>query len=411
MTTPIKVLISGGGIAGTCLAFWLSKTRVPMSITVLERAPAPRVTGQSLDIEGPAIEIVRKMQLEAAIRARHTTEEGTRFINSAGKTTVKFRKGEIFTSDYEILRADLVELLMGATKDAENVKYMYGDHVTSVHQTTEKAEVGFASGSKDTFDLIVGADGASSKIRSLTMDEHTLKDSQKFLGQYAAFFSIPSLPTDDKVWEWYSAPKGLSVMTRPHRTPKTRGAYLTITTPAHGQRDAKVEAALDKGTEAAKAMLHEYFDDQGWQSKRVLAAMDQSQDFYMSRLALVRLPKWTSGRSVLVGDAAFATFGIGTTLAIMSGYYLAGELSKIGTSADIADALERYERVFRPVYTKMVEVFPGFPQLGFPQTELGIRTRDFILWVISKTKLYKLFQEASGDEGSSTLPDYDWKGL
>lgn len=186
------------------------------------------------------------------------------------------------------------------------------------------------------------------------------------------------------------------------------GAYLAITMPARETRDRAVEDAMDKGTEDAKRMLHEYFENAGWEAKRVLEGMDHAEDFYMSRAAQVKLPKWTNGRALVLGDAAFATFGIGTSLAIESAYVLAGELSKIQTSSDVPQALEKYEEVFRPLQAKMEERIPGFPQIAFPQTAWGLWLRDSILWLVSKSKLYKLFRGGSGIDFE--LPRYDWVG-
>lgn len=92
MSAPrLKVLVSGAGIAGPCFAYWLAKTRLDVSITILERSPTPRATGQSIDIRGPAIEIVKAMKLEEPLRSRHTTEEGTTFLNSSGKILLNSR--------------------------------------------------------------------------------------------------------------------------------------------------------------------------------------------------------------------------------------------------------------------------------------------------------------------------------
>jgi len=90
----LKVLISGAGITGNCLAYWLSKSRLDISIIVVERSPVPRVTGQSIDIRGSAIDIIKEMELEEAIRSRLTTEEGTTFVDSSGKTFTHFKAGE-----------------------------------------------------------------------------------------------------------------------------------------------------------------------------------------------------------------------------------------------------------------------------------------------------------------------------
>ena len=135
-------------------------------------------------------------------------------------------------------------------------------------------------------------------------------------------------------------------MTRPRRNDKTVGCYVIITTPAHGHRDPEAEKAMDEGPDAQKALLHKYFGNAGWQAQRILAGMDSCDDFYMSRAAYVKLPTWTNHRAVLLGDAAHATFGVGTTLAVQGAYFLAGELSKIHSSNDIPAALNRYEEAF-----------------------------------------------------------------
>ena len=409
MSAPIlKVLISGAGIAGPCLAFWLARTRLNIRTTIIERSPKPRVTGQAIDIRGRAIEIIKRMKLEEAVRARNTTEEGTRFIDSSGKPFAEFIGGGPLTAEYEILRADLAGLFFDATKKLDSVRYVYGDHITSLEQTDSEFDVTFDSGSKDNFDLVVAADGSTSKTRTMILDPQVLKDSYNFLGQYIAFFSIPSRPSDPKMWQWYTAPKGLSVMTRPHRNGTTLGAYLWITTPARGKRDPAVEEALEKGTEETKRMLHQYLDNAGWEAKRVLEGMDHADDFYMSRSAQVKLPRWTNGRGVVLGDAAHATFGIGTSLAIESAYYLAGELSKIQSSKDVPMALAKYEDVYRPLYNMTEDLPPGFPQTAFPQTTWGLRLRNSLLWTVGKMKIYKMFQGGDGASFKDKVPNYDW---
>ncbi|KAL6710744.1 hypothetical protein ACN47E_007801 [Coniothyrium glycines] len=405
----LKVLISGAGIAGPCLAYWLTRTRLNTSITVVERSPVPRVTGQSIDIRGPAISVIERMKLKEAVQVRHTTEEGTRIVNSSGKTIAEFGRGDSLTAEYEILRADLCQLFMDATKPFSNVHYIYGDYVTSLQQTKKDAQVAFASGATETFDLVVGADGSASKIRSMILDEETRKNSYKFIGQYIAYFSIPKNSQDTKHWYWYNAPKGLGLMTRPHRNNETVGVYMCVTTPAHGIQDLAVEKAIDQGLEAQKQILHQYFENAGWQAKRILEGLDQTRDFYMSKAAQVKLPKWTNGRTVVLGDAAFATFGIGTSLAIESAYFLAGELSKIKTSEDIPKALISYEDTFCPLYAKDEELPPAFPQIAFPQTAWALRLRDSALWIVSKTKAYKLLPKDGGHKFD--LPDYDWVGV
>lgn len=426
MTAPkLKVLISGAGIAGPCLAYWLARTRLHTSIVIVERASTPRVTGQAIDIRGTAIEIIRRMGLEEEVRSRHTTEEGTAFVDRAGEVFAEFAGGggggDTFTAEYEILRAELSQLLLEVTEKLHNVRYVYGDSIEALDQTTDQhVRVTFAKGTPDTFDLVVAADGSTSTTRPLILDASIRKDSYKPLGQYVAYFSIPRIPTDTKIWYWFNAPKGLVVMIRPHRNPATMGAYLCVTMPTREQPDAALDEVLQKGdTAATKRLLRSYFAGAGWQTERVLAGMDAAQDFYMSRTALVKLPKWTHGRALVLGDAAFATFGIGTSLAIESAYTLAGELSKAATTindanrVNVPQALENYERVFRSSFFAKAErgVGPGFPQLACPQTAWGLRLRNLILWLMSTTKVYKLFQgnlAPRTELDSRQVAAYDW---
>lgn len=407
-TTKLNVLISGAGIAGPCLAYWLTRTRLDVTVTIVERSTVPRVTGQAIDIRGPAIDIIKEMNLLDAVRSRHTTEQGTRFVDRSGKTFAQFDGGDTFTAEYEILRADLSQLLMDAI-EGRNIQCIYGDYITSLDQSGTSVDVTFAGGSKKTYDMVVAADGSTSKTRSFILSEDILKDGYHFLGQYTAFFSIPSRPTDPKMWRWYNTLKGLGLFLRPHRNVSTVGAYLCITTPKRGKRDPIVEDALDKGTAETKRVLHEYFCDAGWETERILEGLDASEDFYMARGAQVKLPKWTNGRALVLGDAAFATLGVGTTLAIESAYVLAGELSKIQSGSDVPAALERYENVFRPFYAKMEDLPPGFPQIAFPQTSWGLWILGCVLWLVSKTKFYKLFQTGSKTEWN--FPSYDWVGV
>ncbi|MCJ1334085.1 hypothetical protein MMC10_010792 [Thelotrema lepadinum] len=407
--SKFRVLISGAGIAGSCCAYWLARARPGFAITIIERSPSPRVTGQSIDMHGPAIDIIKAMKLDEAVRARLTTETGTRMINSSGKAFASFERGDAFTADYEILRADLSQVFLEATGKLSNIEYKYGDYVKSLEQTDKCVNVTFNGGSKDTYDLVVGADGSTSKTRSMIFDEETLKDSYNLLGQYLAFFSIPSQPSDTKLWYWYNTPKGLCIMTRPHRTGTTTGAYLAVTLPKKGLRDPVVEDAMKQGPHGEKRVLREIFQNAGWQASRVLDGMDQADDFYMTRAAQVKLSKWTNNRVVLIGDAAFATFGVGTTLAIESAFYLAGELSKIECSSDIPQALEDYEKAFRPLYATMDERIPGFPQIAFPQTSWGLWVRDSLLWVASKTKFYRLLPNET--KNTWELPCYNWTSI
>ncbi|UZJ57635.1 hypothetical protein CBS101457_006955 [Exobasidium rhododendri] len=350
------------------------------------------------------------MNLEEEIKSRHTTEKGTVFVNTKGEAYARFdsdQSAHSLTAEYEILRADLGEIFLQAAKKTEKVRIVYGDSIKGLEQTGSGVNVTFANMAPETFDVVVAADGSTSTTRSMILEESLLKDTYRTLGQYVAFFSVPHMVSDTKTWHVYNTTKGRSIMLRPHNNPDTMGAYLCFTMPAREHRDLAMEEVHDKGVAEKRAAMRGVFQGAGWQTERILDGMDNADDFYMTRVAQVKVSKWANGRVALLGDAAHATFGIATSLAIEGGYVLAGELSKIESSEDVPDALKRYETVFPSVIKDIGDIPSMFPQAASPQTGWGLTVRNTILWAMSKSRVYRLFLRG-GDQNKDTLPTYDW---
>lgn len=140
----LKVLVSGASIAGNCSTYWFSRTRLDVSVTVVERSPVFRVTRQSVDLSGSAIDIVKGMKREEVICSLTTTEEGTAFVDSAGKTFARLEVGESFSAEYGVLRADLSHLFLEATEGLNHVRRTYGYFVECLELTDKDVNVAFA---------------------------------------------------------------------------------------------------------------------------------------------------------------------------------------------------------------------------------------------------------------------------
>jgi 2-polyprenyl-6-methoxyphenol hydroxylase-like FAD-dependent oxidoreductase len=85
MSPPLKVLISGGGIAGGVFASCLLRAMPNAKITMIERAPALRLTGAAIDIRNSAVDIIEWLGVEKEIRDAGTKEQGMQFVDSNGK--------------------------------------------------------------------------------------------------------------------------------------------------------------------------------------------------------------------------------------------------------------------------------------------------------------------------------------
>ncbi|KAH6904581.1 flavoprotein monooxygenase [Coprinopsis sp. MPI-PUGE-AT-0042] len=425
---PLSILISGAGVAGATLALALARhpTMNPKPVvTLLERSAVPRPTGQAIDIRGPAVQLLHELGIEAKVKAMHTTEEGMVFIGKGGNVVAKFDKTDdpkrqSATSEYEILRADLVELLLNELEAAKKisgveVNTVYGEYIESLSEDADGVSVKFVNGKLEPqrFDVVIAADGVFSRTRPMIFPEYKSLDCIEPWGLYTGYFTIPRLEGDTSRWTCYHAPGGLAISTRPHRNQKTIGVYLAITLPKK-MRSPELDAILAQGVPAQKAMLRDRFKNAGWQIERILPEMDRSEDFYMHHVCRVDTPKWTTSRCAILGDTAYATMGIGTSNAMIGGYMIAGELAKAkaNNAEEIRAALERYENGLRPIAAAENTKLPSvFPQLMFPQSGWGISIFHAIVWFVAFMRLDKIMMRFSGPLGGEDkwkLPDYGY---
>ena len=154
--------------------------------------------------------------------------------------------------------------------------------------------------------------------------------------------------------------------------------------------------------------MHDLFADAGWETPRLLAGMDDSDDFYMQSVAQVKLESWSKGRMGLVGDAAYCPSpisGMGTTVAFVGAYVLAGEIAKCG--ADYKKAFEGYESLMRPFVVKAQKLPPGAPGIANPETAWGIKVFNGVLGFVSWSGLSGLLGGFGGPKADGiVLPEY-----
>lgn len=163
LRTAYSVLISGAGIAGPALAYWLSQTQTlaGFEVTVVERATSPREGGQAVDIRGAAREVVERMGLLPAIKAAGLDERGFAFVDERGKhqasMPVAFMGGEGIVAELEILRGDLSRILYEHT--CADTEYRFDDSIHTLVQDDEGVQVTFVNRPPRRFDFVIGADG------------------------------------------------------------------------------------------------------------------------------------------------------------------------------------------------------------------------------------------------------------
>lgn len=427
---PLSILIVGCGIAGPALASFLLLTPQPPNliphITILERAPNLRAQGQNIDIRGAGVQLIRKLGLETPIRAATTGEEGVQFVDASNRVWAQFAadktgRTQTGTSDIEILRGRLAEILYLRSRalseelkarGGAGVEYHFGDSVEELEQEGDHVRVRFAksfaeSGGWRSFDIVVGADGLQSRTRRLAFGEAGDEDRLNRLGMYGAFFSMPRAPTDGMWRRWFNAPGGRGIMVRPSdaRHSDRTNAFMFVVNETDSRFSDDATQGI-KGVRAQKALLAETWVDAGWEMPRIVKEMSAADDFYYDLVAQVKMPTWSKGRVVLLGDAGYCASpisGMGTTLALTGAYNLAGALSQ--HPLDLNTALLTYEREMRPI-VELAQRLPGGPRqphIMAPQTAWGIWLRMLIFAALYWTGLASMLAKFKGPPANEVV--------
>jgi 2-polyprenyl-6-methoxyphenol hydroxylase-like FAD-dependent oxidoreductase len=184
------VLISGAGIAGPALAYWLSGHG--FTTTVVERAPAPRAGGQTVDLRGAGRTVIERMGLMDRVREVSVSQRGIAFVGADGRIAARMPTelfgGEGIVSEVEVLRGDLGQVLYEATVPA--TEYLFDDTVRGLEQDDEGVTVTFEKARPRRVGLVIGADGLNSAVRGLAFGPHA--QYVRPLGCYTAWFTAPA---------------------------------------------------------------------------------------------------------------------------------------------------------------------------------------------------------------------------
>ena len=394
-----SVLISGIGVAGPTLAYWLGRSG--FRVTMIERAPRLRNGGYVIDFWGLGYDIAERMGLAGDIHRigyhvremRIVDDRGGRVTGFGTKVFQELTGGRYVT----LARSDLSRLLF--EKTASTTEAIFDDEIVSLQEVPDCVQVQFKHSGQRRFDLVIGADGLHSNVRRLAFGpQHQF---EKQLGYVVAAFEVNGYrPRDEDVYLMYGQP---GRMAGRFTLADNRTLFLFVF--------ANESNLLPATLELQKAMLREKYGDGKWECPRILDALDGAHEVYFDRVSQIRMEGWARGRIALAGDAAFCvslTAGQGSALAMISAYVLAGELGNAGGQHE--EAFDRYEALLRGYIHTKQQGAERFAAAFAPRTSWGLWFRNQVIKTFAIPGLAKL---AVGREIADALdlPDYRWPPL
>jgi 2-polyprenyl-6-methoxyphenol hydroxylase-like FAD-dependent oxidoreductase len=391
-----SVLISGVGIAGPALAYWLGL--YGFSSTLVEHATHLRTGGYVNDFWGRGFDVAEKMGILPAIKREGYDVKELRLVGANGRRVGGFN-ADVFRSAtlgryVSIPRGELAKIIY--QKIEGSCETIFGDSVTKIEQSANHVTVSFERTAPRDFDIVIGADGLHSVVRKLIFGNEDR--FEKYLGYGVAAFAVNGYrPRDEDVYVSYSVP-GKQVARFAMRNDRTM--FLFVFTENQGR-------GIDpQDTNAHKDNLRAKFEQTGWECPQILAAMESCNDVYFDRVSQIQMDKWSQGRVGLIGDAAFCPSllaGQGAALAMVAAYVLAGELGRKGSQPQ--EAFERYEERLHPFIADKQKAAVQFSGSFAPKTRLGLFFRNQISKLLKVPLIAKLAMGPSLFDRID-LPDY-----
>lgn len=292
-----RILVVGGGIAGIALADFLGND---FDVVIVERAPKWRTIGYAIGVWANGLDVLKRIDLTASFWDAFQPVESGSVVGPLGDpiaTITKEMVGEEVLAgriEREVLHQALIEKIPPQTV------VHFGTTCTSLEQVAEGVVVTFSDGPRETFDLVVGADGMRSQVREQVFGSH--------LESYGWHFVLNWIPRNaafDADYYILNTP-GRVVLAIPYRDRISIGFAVPY---ARGQGPEEVLRSFQNGGP--------YLDG-------LVGAFDLHTAYY-DRLTYVKMREWYRGRVVLVGDARHGMSpisGFGSSLALGDAYEL-----------------------------------------------------------------------------------------
>lgn len=379
-----RVVIVGAGIAG--LAAALRLRRAGWDPLVVERAPHRRSSGYMVNLLGEGYHAADRLGLLPALAPHDLGLFTTVLVKADGRP--KFTIPTAIA--HAALGSEAITVFRGALETAlyeavcDTVEIRFGTTVRSVAQDPGSVHVEFDDGTEESADLLIGADGLHSTVRASVFGPEA--DYRVDMLHVVGAVPLDRLPAE--------VPEGSgTTFTGPGRTAAVINLGTGRSSAFFTYRSADPDADVARGAGSA---LTAAFGDLGG---GVPPALDQIRAdpsaTYFDSVSQVAIDRWSRGRVVLLGDAAWCVTlfaGYGAALALSGADRLGAALEEC--DADIPLALDRWEAALRPETRRRQALARSGMHRFAPPTRAHVWANDLTIRAILLPGVRRLVQRS-----------------
>jgi 2-polyprenyl-6-methoxyphenol hydroxylase-like FAD-dependent oxidoreductase len=361
----MRVIIAGGGIVG--LTAGIAFREMGWDVLVCEQAPEIRAAGAAIGLWANALDVFTDLGVGDSVRALGKTVD-TWFYDARGRG---FRAAGFGEADHTFLLLPRPELNRVLAEAVGAVNIQVDAKVLSLTEHERYVEVNLSNGSTERADLLLGADGAYSAVRAALLPGYAAQEHE---GHH--------------VWRGMLAagdePEEGSVLTVGQL--RTRGGY----TRTYGDRVVwmvnQFDSASPRGTKKEEALARAaHLSENGWNSAllRLIERTPEAQILHNQIMFVPSLPRWTSRRVALIGDAAHALsphISAGGTLGVEDVHVLIRALQSKG---NVEHALSVYEQNRIPHYARVRELAYAV-ELAQDAEQYALEYARFSHWMLNE---------------------------